>query len=123
MTMPIVSSQFLKFVRIVKMGDYVTDYQSAVETGLPWIVTVSEPWCGPCNQMKQKLKSLEDSGKKFIFTVLPTADEKAKQIMGDAKGIPTWVIWKFDKNLGKFKKLHKQTGISNLDSVLARYLD
>jgi len=103
------------------MSDYKADWLKAVESGEPWLVMVSEDWCGPCQQIKNYLKQLKAQGVNVHYTVLSTSSPYAEQLMKGNSAIPNWYIWQWNPDTESFKKLHNQVGSQNHKAIIDRY--
>lgn len=103
--------------------DYLTAWKAAIDSGEPWVIVISEPWCPPCRILKNKLKSLKDTGTKFQYTVLPSTGEYAQKLAPGLTVIPVWFVYQYDKEAKEFKLLHKQVGIDGYETTLKKFVE
>ncbi len=86
----------------VAQADDSTFYEVVIGSGIPVLVDLWAPWCGPCRQVSPVLEKLAATFAGRIKLVKVNVDESPQTSMRfDVKGIPTLLVMKGDRVIAR----------------------
>ena len=86
----------------------------AIDNDKSTLILFSADWCGPCKMLKPILEKIEESFSEsynFIKVDISDVEETTKRF--NIKNIPTCVITKAGKEIGRFSGVKTETQIKN----------
>lgn len=86
----------------------------AIDNDKSTLILFSADWCGPCKMFKPILEKIEESFSEsynFIKVDISDVEETTKRF--NIKNIPTCVITKAGKEIGRFSGVKTETQIKN----------
>jgi thioredoxin 1 len=86
----------------------------AINNDKATLVLFSADWCGPCKMLKPTLEKIEESFSEsynFVKVDISEVEETTKKF--NIKNIPTCVLTKAGKEIGRFTGVKSETQIKN----------
>ena len=78
------------------------------------LILFSADWCGPCKMLKPTLEKIEESfSESYNFVKVDISDVEETTKKFNIKNIPTCVITKAGKEIGRFSGVKTETQIKN----------
>jgi thioredoxin 1 len=78
------------------------------------LILFSADWCGPCKMLKPTLEKIEESfSESYNFVKVDISDVEETTKRFNIKNIPTCVITKAGKEIGRFSGVKTETQIKN----------